>query len=47
MAEQWGHPFYKFLLMPHPTANLTEAELDARADAITTEVVRLLLKGQD
>jgi hypothetical protein len=47
MAEQWGHPFYKFLLMPHPTANLTEAELDARADAITPEVVRLLLKGQD
>jgi hypothetical protein len=47
MAEQWGYPYYTFLLMPHPTANLTEAELDARADAITPEVARLLLKGQD
>jgi len=31
MAEQWGVPAYRFLLMPHPIANLTEAELDQRA----------------
>ena len=23
MAEQWGLPYYKFLAMPHPIANLT------------------------
>jgi hypothetical protein len=46
MAEQWGVPYYAFLLMPHPTANLTEAELDRRAEAIVPEVVRLLLQGQ-
>jgi hypothetical protein len=46
MAEQWGLPYYKFLTLPHPTANLTEAELDHRARAITPEVVKLLLQGQ-
>jgi len=46
MAEQWGLPYYTFLLMPHPTANLTEAELNHRAEAITPEVVKLLLQGQ-
>ena len=46
MAEQWGLPYYGFLLMPHPTANLTDAELDARAQAIVPAVVRLLLQGQ-
>ena len=25
MAEQWGVPTYRFLIMPHPIANLTEA----------------------
>jgi hypothetical protein len=46
MAEQWGLPYYKFLVMPHPTANLTEVELDQRARAITPDVVKLLLQGQ-
>ena len=46
MAEQWGLPYYKFLVMPHPTANLSEAELDQRARAITPDVVKLLLQGQ-
>jgi hypothetical protein len=46
MAEQWGVPTYKFLMMPHPIANLTEAELDARARAIAPEIVKLLLQGQ-
>lgn len=46
MAEQWGLPYYTFLLMPHPTANLTEAELNHRAEAITPEVVKILLQGQ-
>ena len=46
MAEQWGLPHYKFLAMPHPIANLTEAELDQRAREIVPEVVKLLLQGQ-
>jgi len=46
MAEQWGVPTYKFLMMPHPIANLTEVELDRRAREIVPEVVKLLLQGQ-
>jgi len=46
MAEQWGLPYYKFLAMPHPIANLTEAQLDQRAGEMTPQVVKLLLQGQ-
>lgn len=46
MARSWGVPEFRFLMMPHPIANLTPAELDQRAAAITPEVVRLLLEGQ-
>ena len=46
MAEQWGLPYYKFLAMPHPIANLTEAQLDQRAREMTPHVVKLLLQGQ-
>jgi hypothetical protein len=46
MAEQWGVPTYKFLMMPHPIANLTEDELDRRAREIVPEVVKLILQGQ-
>jgi hypothetical protein len=47
MAEQWGVPTYKFLMMPHPIANLTEAQLDQRAREIVPEIVKLLLQGQE
>ena len=47
MAEQWGLPHYKFLVMSHPIANLTEAQLDQRAREIAPEVVKLLLQGQE
>jgi hypothetical protein len=47
MAEQWGVPYYRFLAMPHPIANLTEAELDQRAREMAPEVVKLLLEGQE
>jgi hypothetical protein len=47
MAEQWGVPTYRFLLMPHPIANLTEAQLDERAREIAPRVVKLLLQGQE
>jgi hypothetical protein len=47
MAQQWGVPAYRFLAMPHPIANLTEAQLDQRAREIAPEVVKLLLHGQE
>ena len=47
MAETWGVPHYKFLSMSHPIANLSEAELEARARAIAPDVVKLLLQGQE
>jgi hypothetical protein len=46
MARSWGVPDFRFLMMPHPIANLTPAELDQRAAAIVPEVVKLLLEGQ-
>jgi hypothetical protein len=38
MAESWGKPGYPFLDTPHPIANLTETELDARADRLAEDV---------
>ena len=46
MARTWGLPDFRFLAMPHPIANLNDAELDQRAAAIVPEVVKLLLEGQ-
>ena len=46
MARTWGVPDFRFIEMPHPIANLTDAELDQRAAAIVPEVVKLLLEGQ-
>ena len=47
MAQAWGVPNYKYLAMPHPIANLTEAQLDQRAREIAPEIVKLLLQGQE
>jgi hypothetical protein len=46
MARTWGLSEFRFLVMAHPIANLTDAELDQRAAAIVPEVVQLLLEGQ-
>jgi len=46
MAKNWGVPDYRFLDIPHPIANLTEAELDRRAESIIEDVIRLLKEGQ-
>ena len=46
MAEQWGLPYYKFLAMPHPIANLTETQLDQRAREMAPQIIKLLLEGQ-
>lgn len=47
MAMAWGLPNFKYLAMPHPIANLTEAELDQRAREMVPQIVDLLLQGQD
>lgn len=46
MARTWGLGTFRFLTMPHPIANLTDAELDQRAKEIAPEVAKLLLEGQ-
>jgi hypothetical protein len=45
MATSWGKPGYPFVDTPHPIANLTDADLDARADALTEAVERCLRGG--
>jgi len=46
MARTWGVPDFKFLVLPHPIANLTPEQMDQRAAEITPQVVALLLQGQ-
>ena len=46
MASNWGIPGFRFLSVPHPVANLNDAELDQRADDVVNDVVDLLKKGQ-
>jgi len=38
-------PNYKFLALPHPIANLTDAQLEQRAREIAPEIVKLLLQA--
>ncbi len=42
MAANWGVPSYEFVVTSHPIANLSEAELDAKADELTMQVVMFL-----
>ena len=42
MAVSWGLAGYAFLDTPHPIANLTDKELDERADRLVEPVVALL-----
>ena len=42
MAASHGVPDYRFLVMPHPIANLSEAELDAAADKLVGQVVEFM-----
>ena len=44
MTQSWGVPGYKFLSLLHPIANLTEWELDQRAQDIVPKIVQLLTK---
>jgi hypothetical protein len=42
MATSWGLPGYRFLDTPHPIANLSDKELDERADRLVEPVLHLL-----
>ena len=44
MATSWGVPGYRFLETAHPIATLGDKDLDARADALTEQIVALLRK---
>jgi len=46
MAANWGVPQFRFLSVPHPVANLGDAELDRLADDVLSDVTALLQKGQ-
>jgi hypothetical protein len=41
MAASWGLAGYRFVETPHPIANLTDKELDERADALVEPVIEL------
>jgi hypothetical protein len=45
MASAWGMAGYPFLATPHPIANLTDKDLDERADRLL-EAVENLLNGR-
>ena len=42
MAASWGKPGYPFLDTPHPIANLTDGDLDGRADELADACERWL-----
>jgi hypothetical protein len=47
MARTWGLPDFRFVMMPHPIANLTPEQLDQRAREIAPKVMELLREGQE
>lgn len=46
MADRWGVTDYRFLVTEHPIANLTDAELDARADRLVDRVIAFFAPGR-
>jgi hypothetical protein len=46
MAELWGVPNFRFVMMPHPLASLTPAEIERHADELLGKVIALLQEGQ-
>jgi hypothetical protein len=46
MAASWGLPGYPFLDIPHPIANLSTTELDARADQLADAVEHWLASNR-
>ena len=46
MAELWGVPDFRFVMMPHPLGSLTPEGIARRADELLGKVVSLLQRGQ-
>jgi hypothetical protein len=46
MAELWGVPEFRFVMMPHPLASLTPEDIERRADELIDSVLALLREGQ-
>jgi hypothetical protein len=46
MASDWCLPGYRFLSVPHPVGNLSDEELNERADKVLDEVIELLKKDR-
>ena len=46
MAELWGIPDFRFVMMPHPLGSLTPAGISQRVDDLIPVVLNLLRQGQ-
>ncbi|MEQ8194239.1 MAG: hypothetical protein RIB59_07100 [Rhodospirillales bacterium] len=46
MAELWGVPDFRFIMIPHPLASLTPDMVEQRADDLVGKVLKLLQEGQ-
>jgi len=46
MADLWGVPKFRFVMMPHPLSNLTPSEMNRRAEELVDKVIELLQTGQ-
>jgi hypothetical protein len=46
MAVSWSLPGFRFLETPHPIANLTDKELDERADRLVEPVLEMLRRSE-
>jgi hypothetical protein len=46
MAELWGVPDFRFVMMPHPLASLQVEGIAKRADELIEKVLALLQQGQ-
>jgi hypothetical protein len=46
MAELWGVPNFRFVMMPHPLASLTPQDINQHCDVLLGKVVALLQEGQ-
>ena len=45
-ATVWGVPDYPVIYISHPLSTLTDAEIQAAAQRLAEQVVRVLLTGQ-
>ena len=46
MAQLWGVPGFRFVMMPHPLASLSADDVEVRAGQLVDRVLELLQQGQ-